>query len=76
MVLCWSSMCPSVHPSIGLSYVRPAVFSFPVDNLINCQWIFSKLGMYIDIVGSGLRLLMDIFRQFLIELSVQDTSDF
>ena len=25
-------------------------FSFPGDNLSNCQWIFTKLGMCIDIV--------------------------
>ena len=37
----------SVHPS----YVRPSVrFSFPDDNLSKHQWIFTKLGMCIDIV--------------------------
>ena len=37
------SVCPSV--------VRPSVrFSFPDDNLSKHQWIFTKLGMCIDIV--------------------------
>ena len=39
MVLRWSSVSP---------YVRP--FSFPDDNLSKHQWIFTKLGMYIDIL--------------------------
>ena len=33
-----------------LSYVRPSVFSFLDDNLSECQWIFTQLGMCIDIV--------------------------
>ena len=37
----------SVHPSVGLTSVR---FSFPNDNLSKHQWIFTKLGMHIDIV--------------------------
>ena len=36
----------SVHPL----YVRPSVFLFPDDNLSKRQWIFTKLGMCIDIV--------------------------
>ena len=37
------SVCPSI--------VRPSVrFSFPDDNLSECQCIFTKLGMCIDIV--------------------------
>ena len=39
------SVRPSIHPS-----VCPSVFSFPDDNLSKYQWIFAKLGMYIDIV--------------------------
>ena len=42
-------VCPSVRPS----YVRPFVhFSFPDDNLSKHQieWIFTKLGMCIDIM--------------------------
>ena len=40
----------SLHPSICLSYVRPSVLSFPDNDLSKCQWIFTKLGMCIDIV--------------------------
>ena len=36
-------MCLSVHPSV-------VHFSFPDDNLSKHQWIFTKLGMCIDIV--------------------------
>ena len=43
MVSRWTSMCLSV---ICLS-VR---FSFPDENLSKHQWIFTKLGMCIDIV--------------------------
>ena len=40
----------SVRPSARSSIVRPSVFSFPDDNLSKCQWIFTKLGVCIDIV--------------------------
>ena len=33
-----------------MSNVRPSVFSFPDDNKSECQWIFTKLVMCIDIV--------------------------
>ena len=46
MVSPWSSVSPSVHPS----YIRLSVRSFPDDNLSEDQWIFTKLGMCIDIV--------------------------
>ena len=36
------SICPSVRPSVR--------FSFPDDNLSKHQWIFTKLGMCIDIM--------------------------
>ena len=36
--------------SVRLSGVRQSVFSFPDDNLSKCQWIFTKLGVCIDIV--------------------------
>ena len=40
-----SSVC---RPSICLSVCRTSVvFSFPDDNLSECQWIFTKLGMCI-----------------------------
>ena len=41
----------SVRLSVRPSVVRPSVrFSFPDDNLSKHQWIFTKLGMCIDIV--------------------------
>ena len=41
----------SVRPSVSQSYVRPCVhISFPDDNLSKHQWIFTKLGMCIDII--------------------------
>ena len=41
----------SIHPSICLSVVSPSVhISFPDDNLSKHQWIFTKLGICIDIV--------------------------
>ena len=41
----------SVRSSVHPSFVRPSVrFSFPDDNLSKHQWIFTKLGMCIDIV--------------------------
>ena len=43
-------MCPSVCPSVRLTSVRLSVFSFPDDNLSKGQWIFTKLGVCIDIV--------------------------
>ena len=40
-----------VRPSVYPSYICPSVrFSFPDDNLSKHQWIFTKLGMCIDIV--------------------------
>ena len=46
MVSCWPSVCPS----ICLLYIHPFVFSFLDDNLSECQWNFTKLGMCFDIV--------------------------
>ena len=46
MVSHWLSMCLSVHPSVRCQYV----FLFPYDNLSKYKWIFTKLGVYIDIV--------------------------
>ena len=46
MVSGWLSVCPSIcRTSIHLS-----VFSFPDDNLGKYQWIFTKLGVFINIV--------------------------
>ena len=63
MVSCWLSVCPSVY-------------SFLDDNLSICQWIFTKLGVCIDIVEIGLGLLMANFVNFLTELSACNRSVF
>ena len=40
-----------IHVSVSSSVVHPSVhISFPDDNLSKHQWIFTKLGMCIDIV--------------------------
>ena len=45
------SVCLSDRPSVHRTSVRPSArFSFPDDNLSKRQWIFTKLGMCIDIV--------------------------
>ena len=47
MASCWTSVCLSVH----LSVIHPSIaFSFQDGNLSKHQWIFSKLGMCIDIM--------------------------
>ena len=38
---------PCIHPSVSHTSVR---ILFPYDNLSKHQWIFTKLGMCIDIV--------------------------
>ena len=38
------------HTIVCPSVIRPSVFSFPDGNLSKCQWIFTKLGVCIDIV--------------------------
>ena len=35
--------------AVGLFVLCPSIFSFPDDNLSKCKWIFTKLGMCIDI---------------------------
>ena len=40
------------------------------------QWIFTKLGMCIDIMEIGFGLLMGKFRQIFMELSARDTPIF
>ena len=66
MVSCWCLPIP-------LLYVHIAFLN---DYLSKCQWIFTKLGMCIDMVGICLGLLMGKFCQFLTELSACDTSIF
>ena len=42
---------PCVRLSVHPSYIHPSVrFSFPDDNMSKHQWIFTKLGMCIDIM--------------------------
>ena len=44
-----SRWCPCVCLSVRTSVVCPSVVSFPEDKLSRCKWIFTKLGMCIDI---------------------------
>ena len=68
MVSRWTSVCLSVC----LSIVHPSVrFSFPDDNLSKHQWIFTKSGVCIDIMGIWYELLKGEFHQILTELSAQ-----
>ena len=53
-----------------------SIFSFREDNLSECQWIFTKLGMCIDIVEIWSWIANGQFCQFLIELSAHNTSVF
>ena len=48
MVSRWTSVCLSVHPSVVRLSVHLSLF--PDDNLSKHQWIFTKLGMCIEIV--------------------------
>ena len=61
-------MCVSVPPSI--------LFSFPGDNLSKHQWIFTKLGMCIDIMEIWFGIANGQFRQIFTELSARDTPIF
>ena len=60
--------------------VRPSICHLSVFHFRNItskyQWIFSKLGMCIDIVEIGFELFMGKFCQFLTELSARHTSVF
>ena len=63
-----------VRVSVRLSVVCPSIcFSFPDDNLSNHQWIFTKLGMCIDIMEIWFGILMGKFLQIFTELSARDT---
>ena len=63
-----SRLC--AHPSVQLLYIHLSVFSFLENDLSKYQWIFTKLGMCIDIVESGLGWLMGKLHQFLMVLPV------
>ena len=64
MVSRWSSVCPSVR------------FSFPDDNLSKHQWIFTKLGMCIDIVEIWFGIANGQISSKFSELSARDTPIF
>ena len=64
MVSCWLPVFPSVH------------FSFPDDNLSKHQWIFTKLGMCIDIVKIWFGIAYGQISSIFTELSAQDTPIF
>ena len=59
-----------------LSARDTSIFSFLNDNFTKYQWIFTKLGVCIDIVDICLGMLMVKFRLILIELSAWHTSIF
>ena len=42
----WLTLCTSTHRSV----ICPSLFSFPDDSLSYYQWLFTKLGVCIDIV--------------------------
>ena len=68
-VLCFHVGRPSVCPSVSRTSVR---FSFPDDNLSKHQWIFTKLGMCIDMeiwFGIANGQIPSIFKMF----SARDT---
>ena len=65
----------SVFPSARPSVVRPSVFSFPDDNLNKCQRIFTKLGIYIDIVKIWFGITNGQFSSIFDEV-IYDTSVF
>ena len=58
-------VCPSFRPSIH--------FSFPDDNWSKHQWIFTKLGMCIDIVEIWFGIANGQFCQIFTELFALDT---
>ena len=54
----------SFTSDVHLSFVHLFVFLFPYDNLRKYQWIFSRLGLCIDIVKIWFGLLTGKFCQF------------
>ena len=75
MVSRWTSVCPSVRPSVirlTLS-VHPSIhFSFPDDNLSKHSGFSPNLVCALILWRSGLGLLMGKFRQIFTELSAPD----
>ena len=67
----------SVRPSVRPSVVRPSIyFSFPDDNFSKRQWIFTKLGMCIDIVEIWFGIANGQICQIFKELPAWDTPVF
>ena len=59
----------SARPSVSRTSIRPSVhFSFPDDNLSKHQWIFTKLGLCIEIVDIWFGIANGQFRQIFILL--------
>ena len=64
-------VCPSVRSFVSRRSVRP--FSLPDDNLSKHQWIFTKLGMCIDILKIWFGIANGQISSFFTELSARDT---
>ena len=65
-------VCSCVRPPV----LRPSAFSFPNDNLNKCQWIFTRLGMCIDIVEIWCGIASGLITSIFNELSARYTSVF
>ena len=76
MVSGWTSLCPSVGPSIRQSYVRPSSFHFRMITWVNNNRFSPNLVCALILWRSGLVLLMGKFRQIFTELSARDTPIF
>ena len=72
------------HDSCGVSWyhiscppgVHLSIFLFPDDNSSKYQWIFTKLGMFFDILDTWLWIANGQISSVLTELSACDTSIF
>ena len=72
MVSRWLSVCPSIHLLVSPSVVQPSIFSFLDDNFSHCKWIYTKLGLCIDIAEIVNGQILSIFDN----LSAHDRSLF
>ena len=64
------------HPSVCPSVIRPSVFRFLMITWVNINGFSPNLVCALVLWRSGLGLLIGKFRQFLTELSAQDTPIF
>ena len=65
---------PYVCPSVSRTSVHPSIcFSFPDEDLSKHHWIFTKLGMCIDIMEIWFGIDNGKFHQIFKELSARDT---